>query len=716
MSNETQNSPSDVVHVSAYVSIVCLVLLILEVVAGTVGNALLCAAVYHKKSLRTPVNALVVNLSVAGLLESTVCAPMMMAVVAKPVGERKWPTGACLAPHVLWEFVSTVQLVTLVCISLERLQAIATPFDKLQRAQRIRFYIAASWSIGAVNGIISHQLFHVSPILYECRTHLRREDFRYPYGLYVLVPFILASVVVILVSYLSIVVLLRKKARARDAKMRDTKAKAVRTRAMRKAALAADTEHTKQQHDVDVAMPVTNVRTFSAPNLPLPSTHEAASLDVSESSTMESTTDLRHLADMLLYVRERDHARERRKQTFKRVAHVARGLLRHHSATVRHVKPEASPTKDGLHMSTSDRRDCASGTRTYDVLSAASLHNLTRTANQNGIEEANCLGRSLTQVNKDNYTTQLNTMTSDKYVTLERHKDDSVTSLAKLNKVTSDKHVIPQRQNDDTVTSPTTGVDSGRTKGDRGANSVIETGDGRRVHYGNYTDRHKPTHSAMVCDNPLVVTSTATKPGAALTHSTDCVDPDTVQTVCDSVANPQIYSTSDPRTSSNSTHSPAAGTTNTHPFAPSLRAVDAELSGHSQTVRVIEIHGVDGLAMRVRNRRSDVVGSICVISGSNRERGRRRIEAKTARTTLIVIVAFILSWLPLTVAIFGLHLRPAADTTSVQRQHDLYMTSLCIAILATALNPLIYGLITHQFRAELNRVSGKMSNIFAKKL
>ncbi|KAK2184903.1 hypothetical protein NP493_249g07025 [Ridgeia piscesae] len=715
MTNDTPASLDDVVHVSAPVGTVCLVILVLEVVAGTIGNALLCAAVYHKRSLRTPVNALVVNLSVVGLIASTVCAPMMLAVIVRPTGARKLPAEVCLVPHALWEFVSSVQLVTLVCIGLERLQAIARPFDKLQRAHRIRVYIVVSWIVGGVNVVISQHVFRVSPILYECRTHLRLDEFRYPYGFYVLVPFILMSIVVIVVSYLGIVVLLRKNARVREARRKHATAEAAKMREKRsydKLALPTDGEQPRDKppNDVDdsprsiLSRATAEDRGVSAPahSRSLPSGPTNSVSDVSETSAMESTTDMRRLADMLLYMRQREQPRARRNLSFVHVARVLRRVLRHHSASVQPVQPTGSESpRNGRRQSADDQRDASNGVHRHDILSAAALHDLTATMTRSSREvgrDYNCKYRDSAKV------------IADKYATPERHNDNPRTSEVSV------AHCIT---GDDAVAIVKT-------------QRVDELQDGGFVHCDRKHGDHLSDSATSLCANPSIVGSPVTSRVTALASSDalmdsrtttianspmDSADPEAFQTSFRSAAG-QRNQLARPPSEHNASLKPPnlfppSATPQAHPFAPSPTGSDA--AGICRAVSVIEIHDVDGLAMRVRNRRPDVVGSICVMSGGNRERGRRRIEAKTARTTLVIIVAFLLSWCPLTVAIFTLQLRPAADTTSTQRQHDLYMTSLCIAVFATALNPLTYGLITHQFRAELRRVRGKMSKICAKK-
>lgn len=139
--------------------------------------------------------------------------------------------------------------------------------------------------------------------------------------------------------------------------------------------------------------------------------------------------------------------------------------------------------------------------------------------------------------------------------------------------------------------------------------------------------------------------------------------------------------------------------------------------------QLVEVCDIDGTckSVKVETERTDVVGSICIMNSKNRERGKRRVETKTAKVTAIVIVCFIVCWFPFPAVL--LYSRFASTSTDLSAsgagsgrqqsvetaRNDVYVLSVCLAILAAAINPITYGLTNKQFRHEFKRILNKRS-------
>ena len=66
---------------------------------------------------------------------------------------------------------------------------------------------------------------------------------------------------------------------------------------------------------------------------------------------------------------------------------------------------------------------------------------------------------------------------------------------------------------------------------------------------------------------------------------------------------------------------------------------------------VVQIHDADGLTIKAKTTRTTITGDICVMNTSNKIRGKRKIEAKSAKRTAIVLITFLIAWLPFPIVI-----------------------------------------------------------------
>ena len=123
-------------------------------VVGVLANAMLCYVIGYTKSLRTPVNILIVNLSSAGFAQCMVCAPLLF-YFASVSADVEIANSLCLFQHFVMVLTSMAQLFTIVAIGVERYLAVARPFQKAEREKRIKGMMVFIWMLSVLIAIIA---------------------------------------------------------------------------------------------------------------------------------------------------------------------------------------------------------------------------------------------------------------------------------------------------------------------------------------------------------------------------------------------------------------------------------------------------------------------------------------------------------------------------------------------------------------------------------
>ncbi|XP_075901979.1 D(3) dopamine receptor-like [Nelusetta ayraudi] len=98
--------------------------------------------------------------------------------------------------------------------------------------------------------------------------------------------------------------------------------------------------------------------------------------------------------------------------------------------------------------------------------------------------------------------------------------------------------------------------------------------------------------------------------------------------------------------------------------------------------------------------RPEIVGAVCFLTSWAKERGKKRVEGKLAKRFGYIIVAFMLSWLPLVAVL----LLDALWHHNHQLLVELETTAMVLTCVQAAVDPLIYTLVTRQFRSELAKL------------
>ncbi|XP_061664246.1 beta-1 adrenergic receptor-like [Syngnathoides biaculeatus] len=105
---------------------------------------------------------------------------------------------------------------------------------------------------------------------------------------------------------------------------------------------------------------------------------------------------------------------------------------------------------------------------------------------------------------------------------------------------------------------------------------------------------------------------------------------------------------------------------------------------------------------RVHRTPPEIVGAVCLLTPGARERGKKRLEGKLAKRFGYIIIAFTLFWLPMVVILLMNHLiaRPDNDRLLLEME----TSAMVLTCVQAAVDPLIYTLVTRQFRFELTKI------------
>ncbi|XP_040908458.1 5-hydroxytryptamine receptor 1-like [Toxotes jaculatrix] len=100
-------------------------------------------------------------------------------------------------------------------------------------------------------------------------------------------------------------------------------------------------------------------------------------------------------------------------------------------------------------------------------------------------------------------------------------------------------------------------------------------------------------------------------------------------------------------------------------------------------------------------RPPEIVGAVCLLTPGARERGKKQMEGKLAQRFGYIIIAFTLFWVPM-VVILLVNVITWQDTDRLLM--ELETSAMVLTCMQAAVDPLIYTLVTRQFRSELSKI------------
>lgn len=136
----------------SYSDITLTVLFSLSFVANLIGNSIICYTILHKRSLRTAINVLFVNLSIADMTVGVFMSPRFIFInlFHHPTGTSGLLLCTFLTGGTLMWCGGVVSFCTLLSISIERYYAIVHPHSYKGRlnGRKIKIIIMMSWLFG----------------------------------------------------------------------------------------------------------------------------------------------------------------------------------------------------------------------------------------------------------------------------------------------------------------------------------------------------------------------------------------------------------------------------------------------------------------------------------------------------------------------------------------------------------------------------------------
>ncbi|KAL6106515.1 uncharacterized protein ACO6RY_10371 [Pungitius sinensis] len=177
---------------------------------GIAANLFVILAVYRQKTLRTAMNALVVNLALVDALRCVVDCPVLLTIALSAHRRGHADELMCDVQVAVFSFSCCIQLLTLTCISAERHQAIARPFKTSERRRRIMAQIPLTWILATLVAFLCLIFMKDSPVYVKCKGLFGQPSSSYDtFGLYMLFPLWAACFAVIILFYASIFAIVR---------------------------------------------------------------------------------------------------------------------------------------------------------------------------------------------------------------------------------------------------------------------------------------------------------------------------------------------------------------------------------------------------------------------------------------------------------------------------------------------------------------------------
>lgn len=118
-------------------------------IISTVGNGLVCFIILRRRTMKSVVNHLILNLAVADLIFTCICIPFDTPLQYM---DNVWPYGAfmCKLIYPLQTETLFASVYTLVALSLTRYWAVVYPLHQQLATQRVKWIILVIWVISFV--------------------------------------------------------------------------------------------------------------------------------------------------------------------------------------------------------------------------------------------------------------------------------------------------------------------------------------------------------------------------------------------------------------------------------------------------------------------------------------------------------------------------------------------------------------------------------------
>ncbi|CAK6968247.1 -hydroxytryptamine receptor 1-like [Scomber scombrus] len=100
-------------------------------------------------------------------------------------------------------------------------------------------------------------------------------------------------------------------------------------------------------------------------------------------------------------------------------------------------------------------------------------------------------------------------------------------------------------------------------------------------------------------------------------------------------------------------------------------------------------------------RPPQIVGAVCLLTPGGKERRKKKMEGKLAQRFGYIIIAFTLFWLPMVVILL---MNVISWRYTDRLLMELETSAIVLTCVQAAVDPLVYTLVTRQFRSELRKI------------
>ncbi|XP_020606477.1 alpha-1D adrenergic receptor-like [Orbicella faveolata] len=117
-------------------------------ILGSLGNLLVCIAVFSTKGVTSSFHYFISSLAAADLVIALVVQPLLIALIIAQIKIQCLPDGACLVFRVVSNFAGAVSLLTLALIGLDRTLIVSPHLDyKNTMTARKKIVLAVVWAL-----------------------------------------------------------------------------------------------------------------------------------------------------------------------------------------------------------------------------------------------------------------------------------------------------------------------------------------------------------------------------------------------------------------------------------------------------------------------------------------------------------------------------------------------------------------------------------------
>lgn len=603
-----------------WILIISLLIMMVIMSAGVIGNVLVCISMYTCRSLRTANNALLLNLAAADLFACFLFTPLLFTLVIQSLisYEAVMPRFLCISQGWLRFVCSSVQQITLSSISAQRYAAIAHPLKRKGTKERVLAAVVISWLISVCISIAAIHL-QSSPIYELCPCSLGSGIPTNLVDMYLLGPLGMICFLIVIFFYAMIFRTVRK--------------------------------HVKEKVGSSYE-PTSSVTTANKRILPLKCCKMCGFRGGLKSNVVAPIIDDHNSAELpkhdLLQGSSSLEAAERQHTSNMSIPEVTG------DAYLQHIMTDTENINSNHSMPQEYQESVNHSHGSFKLLDQQGLERVDTFSGPDGTED---IGETYS-----NFLPSLETKAVD-------GNSDMINSTYDVS-INSELKSVRDYEQD-----------------------MLDTEGGTKVEIE--TDKSCEIQCEKLEDAPVLTMGQRETQLGELSQS--AVD----NTVREKDSN-DLVQCEDVQDTVETHHVPHSDSTDNVPSVDG----DKVLMTKGNTIWLASeiLPGasisVQDASIVTKELSSKIYGDVCLMNPKSRERGRRKIEAKTAKRALFIIAAFIICWFPMSIITYL--------EISMNLPVEVKILVLTLSFLSAVINPIIYTFINTAYRNEFKRLLKKM--------